>query len=60
MRILIAEDEPLVALALAGRLRGLGHEVDGPYPDGRAAFERALVEPPTCTSWTSGCRSWTG
>jgi len=46
VRILIAEDEPLVALALAGRLRGLGHEVDGPYPDGRAAFERALAEPP--------------
>jgi two-component system, response regulator PdtaR len=36
MRILIAEDEPIIALALAERLRELGHEPLGPARDGNA------------------------
>jgi two-component system, response regulator PdtaR len=46
MRILIAEDDPVIALALAGRVRELGHEVDGPHSDGEAALARAVSEPP--------------
>jgi response regulator NasT len=46
MRVLIAEDDPVVALALAERVAELGHEVDGPYPDGGAALARSLTAPP--------------
>jgi AmiR/NasT family two-component response regulator len=46
VRVLIAEDDPLVALALAARLRELGHEVDGPHADGLTALARAEADPP--------------
>lgn len=46
MRILIAEDEPIIALALAERLRALGHEPLGPVHDGRDAIEAARAECP--------------
>ena len=46
MRVLIAEDDPVVALALAERVAELGHEVDGPYSDGGAALARSLTTPP--------------
>lgn len=44
MRVLIAEDDPVVALGLARRLRTLGHEPLGPAADGEeaVAFARAL------------------
>ena len=35
MRVLVAEDDPVVALGLAERLRSLGHEPIGPVGDGR-------------------------
>jgi response regulator NasT len=41
MRILIAEDEPIIALALAERLRRLGHDPIGPARDGLEAVQAA-------------------
>jgi two-component system, response regulator PdtaR len=41
MRILVAEDDPVIALGLAERLRRLGHEPLGPEPDGKRAIVRA-------------------
>jgi len=46
MRVLVAEDDPLIALALAERLRSLGHEPLGPAPDGAAAIELARATSP--------------
>jgi two-component system, response regulator PdtaR len=46
VRVLIAEDDPVIGLGLAKRLRGLGHEPLGPAPDGRAAVELAVAEDP--------------
>ncbi len=46
MRILIAEDEPIIALALAERLRALGHEPLGPVHDGVEAIDAARAERP--------------
>jgi response regulator NasT len=41
MRILVAEDDPLIALALMERVRALGHEPLGPAGDGAQAVELA-------------------
>ena len=41
MRVLVAEDDPLIALALCERLRSLGHEPLGPVSDGEQAIELA-------------------
>jgi two-component system, response regulator PdtaR len=41
MRVLIAEDDPVIALALAERVRSLGHEPLGPVGDGEAAAAAA-------------------
>ena len=41
MQVLIAEDDPIVALALAARVRELGHEPLGPYADGASALAAA-------------------
>jgi AmiR/NasT family two-component response regulator len=41
MRVLVAEDDPLIALGLSERLRSLGHEPIGPAGDGRQAIELA-------------------
>jgi response regulator NasT len=46
MRILIAEDEPIIALALAERLRRLGHDPIGPARDGLEAVEAARAHRP--------------
>jgi two-component system, response regulator PdtaR len=46
MRILIAEDDPVVALALAERVRSLGHEPIGPAGDGDEAVMLARAETP--------------
>jgi CheY-like chemotaxis protein len=40
MKVLIAEDDPVVALGLSERVRTLGHEAIGPVSDG----EQAVVE----------------
>ena len=45
MRVLIAEDDPLIGLALAERLRSLGHEPLGPAADGEHALELARKSP---------------
>jgi AmiR/NasT family two-component response regulator len=41
MRVLVAEDDPVIALGLAERLRSLGHEPIGPASDGEQAIEMA-------------------
>lgn len=46
MRVLIAEDDPVIALALAKRVRGLGHEPVGPVADGAQAVALAHAERP--------------
>jgi response regulator NasT len=44
--VLIAEDDPLIALALCERLRSLGHEPIGPASDGEQAIEMARAGSP--------------
>ncbi len=46
MRVLVAEDDPLIARALTERVRSLGHEALGPARDGRQAIELARADPP--------------
>lgn len=46
MRVLIAEDDPLIAVGLEERLRSLGHEPTGAAGDGRQAVELARADPP--------------
>jgi len=46
MRVLVAEDDPLIALALSERLRALGHEPIGPAADGKEAIELARASLP--------------
>lgn len=46
MRVLIAEDDPVIALGLAERLRSLGHEIVGPVADGVEAVEAAKESNP--------------
>jgi response regulator NasT len=41
MRVLVAEDEPVIALGLCERLRALGHEPIGPAHDGAEAIDLA-------------------
>lgn len=43
MRVLVAEDDPLIALGLVERLRQLGHEPLGPAADGEEAIALALA-----------------
>lgn len=46
MRILIAEDDPVIGLGLVERLRALGHEPVGPVLDGVLAVESARASRP--------------
>jgi AmiR/NasT family two-component response regulator len=46
MRVLVAEDDPLIALGLSERLRSLGHEPIGPASDGNQAIELARATLP--------------
>jgi response regulator NasT len=46
MRVLIAEDDAVIALGLAARLRALGHQPVGPAPDGEHALALARAERP--------------
>lgn len=46
MRILIAEDDPVIAIGLTTRLKALGHEPLGPAADGQQAVELARADPP--------------
>jgi AmiR/NasT family two-component response regulator len=46
MRVLIAEDDPVIGMGLAERLRELGHEPIGPVGDGESAIALALSDPP--------------
>jgi response regulator NasT len=46
MRVLVAEDDPLIALGLVERLRSLGHEPIGPAADGPEAIELARANLP--------------
>ncbi len=45
LRILVAEDEPLSAMALQAQLEALGHAVIGPAHNGREAVELARSQP---------------
>jgi AmiR/NasT family two-component response regulator len=46
MRVLVAEDDPVIALGLAERLRTLGHEPIGPVNDGEQAVATAKQSHP--------------
>jgi AmiR/NasT family two-component response regulator len=46
MKVLVAEDDPLIALGLVERLRSLGHEPIGPARDGQEAIALARDDPP--------------
>jgi len=46
MRILIAEDDPVIGLGLSLRVAALGHEPIGPVADGTRAIEAARAEQP--------------
>jgi AmiR/NasT family two-component response regulator len=46
MKVLVAEDDPLIALGLVERLRSLGHEPIGPASDGEEAIAMASINPP--------------
>jgi AmiR/NasT family two-component response regulator len=46
MRVLVAEDDPVIALGLAERLRTLGHEPIGPVNDGEQAVTTAKESHP--------------
>jgi AmiR/NasT family two-component response regulator len=46
MRVLIAEDDPVIALALVERVRSLGHEPLGPVGDGEHAVAEATATRP--------------
>lgn len=46
MKVLVAEDDPLIALGLVERLRSLGHEPIGPARDGEEAIAMASTDPP--------------
>jgi len=41
MRVLVADDDPLISIGLCERLRSLGHEPIGPVADGEQAVELA-------------------
>jgi response regulator NasT len=46
MRVLVAEDDPLIALGLCERLRSLGHEPIGPAANGEEAIALARGSQP--------------
>ena len=46
MRVLIAEDDPVIAMGLSKRLRSLGHEPIGPAGDGEQAIAMAKASLP--------------
>jgi AmiR/NasT family two-component response regulator len=46
MKVLIAEDDPVVALGLSQRLRSLGHEAIGPVSNGEQAVAEAKASLP--------------
>jgi two-component system, response regulator PdtaR len=46
VRVLVAEDDPLIARGLTERLRSLGHDPLGPASDGGQAIELAHASPP--------------
>jgi two-component system, response regulator PdtaR len=46
MKVLIAEDDPVVALGLTERLRSLGHDPIGPVGDGEQAVAEARASLP--------------
>jgi response regulator NasT len=46
MRVLVAEDDPLIARGLTERLRSLGHDPLGPASDGVQAIALAHASPP--------------
>lgn len=46
MRVLVAEDDPVIGLGLCERLRSLGHEPLGPAVDGAEAIELARTQSP--------------
>jgi len=46
LKVLIADDDPVIALGLAERVRSLGHEAVGPAADGAAAIDLARATTP--------------
>lgn len=60
MRVLIAEDDPIVALGLERRVRSLGHEPIGPVGDGRDAVLAAQKTDPDLYLFDIGLPSLDG
>jgi response regulator NasT len=60
VRVLVADDNPVIALGLAERLRSLGHEPIGPPPTARRRSSSRGRARRTCTCSTSRCRTSTG
>lgn len=48
MRILLVEDDPLIAFDLAGTLENEGHVIEGPYASVREALAAIGSEPLDC------------
>jgi DNA-binding LytR/AlgR family response regulator len=46
MKIMIVEDEPLVAMALAWEIESIGHQVIGPAPDAVTALQLLSEQQP--------------
>jgi len=46
MRVLIAEDDPVIGMGLSRRVAGLGHDPIGPVSDGMQAIETARAQEP--------------
>ena len=57
--ILVVDDEPTILTSLQGVLEDEGFQV-ATASDGPQALSLVEESAPIWSSWTSGCRSWTG
>lgn len=57
-RVLVVDDEPAIVRALVINLKARSYEVDSAH-DGADALRLAAARPPTWSSWTWACPTWT-
>jgi DNA-binding NarL/FixJ family response regulator len=57
VRVLLADDHSIVRRGLRGLLEAAGLTVVAEASDGLEATRLCEEHHPTCSSWTSGCRS---